>query len=553
GIRYRRKVTDGQGTVSYSNTVLIFIVNPTTTEGISLNSNKGTDFWLTFGINNVIGNTNYLQLKIAAERATTVTLTFKDNASANSTVTVAAGTLATIQLDATQKAAAYNETNTTGVTTKSLHITSTDSIVVYAINMASATTDATAIYPVGSLGKEYYHMGYIPWTGSTRYDGFAIVAPQNDTHIYQDLLNGTLLATLSAGDVFNYFGPANTDITGTHIVSDKAVAFFSTTTLAWVPPPTGAGDLLYEQLFSVDRWGTHFFAPQTEQTKIRVRVLASQNGTDVTATNASLITDTGGQLTATNISQGQFVEFECVDIAGTYITATHPVMVCTYMVGTNYTGLGGTWGDPALGWIPPIEQKTRATMVSRFTAGTNLAAGNSTHCALIVTATSGKASTMVAVGGGAAAAVSGVTWYDNIDAGLSFCSYPLTTDDYYWFDNPNGLVIGGYGYGSYESYYYLGASAARVLTAPLLINGNYSDEIMGNTYDSCTPITFTCAATTTPTSITWKVNGVVQPSYSNLTTWSATLPVSDYMIEMEAIIGTDTFTQITWFRVRSCP
>jgi hypothetical protein len=569
--------------VSYSNTVLIFIVNPTTTEGISLNSNRGKNFWMAFGrnyTNSYSGVT--LQLKIAATQTTNVTLSFQDDPSVNQTYTIAGGTVGTIDLTNDQKNACYNYYSTPTITDKSLHITSTDSIVVYAINLYMATTDATAIYPVGSLGSDYFHMGYPPISFDlSSLDGFVIVATApGTTNIYENTLGGTLLATLSEGQVYNHYGANNsTDLSGMHIVADKPVAYYMNHTIAFVPAGGTwyAGDILWEQLFSTDRWGTHFFVPQTEQEKVRIRIMARESGTNLTIPglvampvgavasdlynqtglmgpievepNNSVIT--GSQPSITGLSAGQFVEIDMgAATHGCYIASNKPVMVCSYMVCTNYTTYGGNWGDPAMGWIPPIEQKTRAVVVSRF------AASNSNvdkHRALIVTATSGKASTTVAVGGGAAATISGVTWYDNIDAGLSYCSYTLPDDNYYTFDNSNGLVVGGYGFGSYESYYYLGGASARVLTAPLLINGNYSDEIMGDTYGSCTPITFTCAATTTPTSITWKVNGVVQPSYSNLTTWSATLPVSDYMIEMEAVIGTDTFTQITWFRVRSCP
>jgi hypothetical protein len=546
GIHYRRKVTDGQGEFGYSNTVQIFLVTLTTTPEITINSNRGRDFWLAFGVNYdeywMTSNDVTLQLKIAAEAATQVTLTFPNDPTCNEVISIAAGDVQTIDLTTAQKVAVYNTES--GITTKSLHITSDADIIVYAINLYQYTTDATAVYPVGSLGKEYYHMGYTPISfDSYSRDGFIVVAVENNTHVYENAINGTLLATLNAGEVFTYFGQYSVEeLVGMHIVTDKPVAYFVNTTICFVPYDYWAGDILFEQLFSVDRWGEHFFVPQTEQGIIRVRVMAAMNGTTVSGTNFTVITG------STSLNAGEWFELECANIAGCSVHADKPIMVCAYLVGDDYE-INNVTGDPAMGWIPPIEQKTRDVMASRFIApGSAL----NNHYAFIITSTDGKDNTTIAVGNGVPAPISGVTWYDNADVGLSFCSYNLPDDNFYRFDNPNGVVVGGYGFGAYESYFYLGAAASRVLSPAMKINGYYSDEVIGMTFGNCNQITFECSSSSPPSSITWTLNGELQPGHTHQAIWSENLPVGDYIARMDVIINEELFTYVTWFRVRCC-
>ncbi|MDR1859574.1 MAG: hypothetical protein LBR06_01455, partial [Bacteroidales bacterium] len=529
GIRYRRKVTDGQGEFGYSNSVQVFIVNPTTTPNVESGSNKGRDFWLTFTPTAAA----YYALKIGADTTATVNFAFTDNSSLNTSITVTGGTLQTVTWNS-GSAEMVATTAPAGVSSKTVHITSNKDIIVYAINRQLATTDATSVFPVPSWGSEYYHLGY----GSS--DFSLIVASQNNTHIYN---SGSLVATLNAGQVYYFYSCPM----GWHAVSDKPVAYYSSNNCTNVPSGAGYCDRLFEQLFSVDRWGTTFLVPQTVQTVTRIRIMCAHSGTNISQTGATLKTE--GSSTLTGLGAGQWVELECVDPSGCSISSNYPVMVCVYMVGDLYS-LNATNGDPAMGWVPPIEQKLSSITVARF-APIGTGANPDTHYALVVTQTSGKALTTVSQAGGPSSLLGG-TWYDNAATGLSFCSYQLATDDYYTFTNPNGMVIGGYGIGDAESYYYLAGASSRVLTASLMVNGEYADQIAGNTYGECNLMTFECVSTDTPTSIVWRINGVEQIGHANQASWSANLTVNDYIIEMEAVIGDHTFTHITWFRVRCC-
>ncbi|MDR1860813.1 MAG: IgGFc-binding protein, partial [Bacteroidales bacterium] len=549
--------------VGYTNTVKVYTIGALeSAEGLELTANIGKDFYLTFGQNYnrttaaQIGSDVVLQLKIVnpGNNAASVQLAFKNNTSVNQTVNVAANSLSTVTLTTAQKTAVYNVN--TGVTNMSMRITSNNYIIVYAISAVSASTDATDVLPVRVLGTDYYQIGYSTTTNTysgVELDGYMVVATEDATHVYLNSLAGTLQATLNTGQVYRYKTAAISDnITGRHIVTDKPVAFFSTTQIGSIPQPDG--DHFFEQMFPVADWGMNFIAPQTVQGKVRIRVVASQNGTNITGSGFTLVTSgvVGGYTSLTGLNAGQFVELDCANAAGCYIAANHPVGVCSYLVGSGYHGKGVAIGGPSIAWLPPIEQTVQSSTLSRFAPGSP--SQLATHYALLVTATSNKAATTVSVNNGTPALISGVTWYDNAASGLSFGSYTLPNDNVYRFANTSGMVVGGYGVGSTESYYYMASARARNLVATLNVNSIPYDEMQGRIYyryNGVDPlVTFRCDYNVAPSAISWTLDNVAQPAQNNQSLWQAACAPGDHKVTMTVTIGTESFTQSAWFKIR---
>ena len=589
----------------------VFILS--TTGAFAQSSLKGKDFWMAFGQNsayNLTSDVNLL-LKVASEKNTTVTLNFT-NGTPSRVINVTAGTVAAITLSNTEKAAVYNlmpSGGGTATTNLSLRITAPDSITVYAANMRMGTSDATAVLPVSLLGKNYYHAGYrpvIPVTvgGAGARDGYLVVATQSGTNIYR---NGSPVATLNAGQVYAWYGRAgednqgltyadvknNMDLTGTHITADKPVAYFTVNSSASIPATYRYADVLYEQLFPVENWGTEFFVPSTIQSKMRIRIIAAFDGTNITipgiqpaSTNGStlkantgimgpIVTEpanptppiaqvisgprsTGGEASLTNLQTGQYVEIDVGSAAnGCYIKSTCPVMVIAYMVSSgnsmyqshsyNATPLQG---DPSLAYVPPVGQYARNVSVARFSAVFLSQTSINNHYVQIITKTDGKYNTTVRNGGTTVTLSSPGIWYDN--SGLSYCSYNLSNDNTYIIDNPNGVVVGGYGYGEVETYHYLAGAAARNLIPSLKVNGEYYDLMDGTVYE-CEPVTIECTSECDlPTSIIWRLNGVVQNAYANELSWSLTPSDGNYILEMEAVVNGITHILTTRFTIQNC-
>ena len=433
---------------------------------------QGKDFWLSFGQNlTESAHADMLQVRVVATKSTKVTLTFTEGG-ATETFNVSAGQVYTRTFNAAEAAKLYS--NATGTSYKSLHIVSDELITVFAINIVSVTTDATNVLPATNYGKFYRHISYKSIAGLG--DGYTVIAVEDNTQISE---NGNVVTTLNRGQVYSKYVSGG-DMTGTLITSDKPIAYFTTNTCVQVPNGTTACDCLFQQQVPVHSWGNKFLVPVTKRGIERVRVVASQDGTTITQTGGQIISGVGaGSLT---LNAGQFVELQVsLNGGGCYIQSDKPVAVASFLTGLDFVGLTYKNGDPAMAWVPPIEQTVMNVALAPFAA-----TGSSVlkeHYALIVTPTATKNATTMTIGAGVPQALSGGTWKDNPTSGFSFYSLQMTQEKAtYYFENAAGLSVMGYGLGNYESYYYLAASSARQLNPAFYINDIHFEDANEQTY-----------------------------------------------------------------------
>ncbi|MDR1553866.1 MAG: gliding motility-associated C-terminal domain-containing protein [Prevotellaceae bacterium] len=514
-------------------------------------STQGTDFWLSFGRNwnRYYSNVN-LQVRIVTSDSATVTFTYTESGIVN-TVSIAAGSVYTHVLTDQEKYEVYSFDG--GKSSKSLHIESDVPVSVYALNQYNLTADATNILPLTGLGTDYYHIAYKSNTASYG-DGYTVIATEDNTEIYED---GILQDTLQKGQVYSaYFGVV--DVTGKHITSSHPTAYFVTNGGVWLPLNSGGGsDCLYQQLISVNKWGNNFLVPVTHRGVERIRIVASQDSTVITQTGGTIVNDNGGySQNSLNLDRGQFVELvTTLDNCGCYISSNKPVGVCTYLIGTNYNYypyLLDTDGDPAIAWVPPIEQSINGALIAPFIP-TGTSALNA-HYALIVTPTATKDQTTMTIGTDSATSLTGGNWCDNAISNFSFYSLPLyNTTDAYYFANPHGLTVMGYGIGHLESYYYLAGSASRDLDAAFYVNNiHYQD--LDTDFICDTAVNFRAsiqyAMSTTPGYLKWFIDSIEQISVRDTLEWSGTLPVGIHNVYIEVLdMENDTITLSSTFGV----
>ncbi|MDR1120506.1 MAG: IgGFc-binding protein, partial [Dysgonamonadaceae bacterium] len=508
---------------------------------------RGKEFFVSWG-NNLKDRAARLEIKIAAFEASTITLHFMDQSTPISDIVVEMqkGDVYSHTLTPAEQTAVYLLYSTTPTfSPKSLHIESTGLISAYALNQANATTDATNLLPVSNWGRDYYHISYSTAGVKNQYngpqvDGYALIAAQDETEIYQ-AGNLTPIAKLNRGEVYYACFPL-TDVTGTHITSNKPIAYYVTNTGVYLPQNKSSADCLFQSLPPVNQWGTRFLVPCTKQGTGRVRVLASQNGTNITQSGATgpILLDgafsTGSKSTLYNLQAGEFVELE-MGATGCYISANKPVGVCAYMVGQDYvTAISSNKGDLSITWVAPIEQNMREILIAPFfpTGTTNL----QEHYALIVTPTAYKSETTVAIGGVAPSSLNSVTWTDNMACGYSFCSYQMTEKNTaYLFDNPKGLTVLGYGIGTYESYYYMSGSASCDLTMPYYINDIFYEELNNSAY--CESRQFQMRVerelSTAPGHAIWTLNSIPIDAHQDDLEWDTVLPYGKHSLELLVI------------------
>ena len=182
---------------------------------------------------------------------------------------------------------------TTQISNKSITLTSTEDVNVYAINYRGTSTDGTCILPVSAWGTEYRLATGVPIL-SIHPALYAVVAKESGTLV---TLHDNTTITLNQNQVYHYRHNTIADMTGMKISSTKPVAVYSGAALTAGPSEVYGGeeplgsytaDHTYEQLWSVDKWGKDFFAwPILTPTGIdnfggMVAIVAKENNTSVT-------------------------------------------------------------------------------------------------------------------------------------------------------------------------------------------------------------------------------------------------------------------------------
>jgi hypothetical protein len=296
----------------------------------------GKEFWVTFGKNMGQLPTSpvlYLQIRIVSNQIPTTGIIYFTALKESVSFSMGAYEVYDYLLTANQKVAAYNMSM--GITDYSIHITSSEQVAVYVSNLLG---EATNVLPITALGTEYYqisHPNLIKLDNNLNYysDAYAVVATQDNTIIYH---NGIVEAILDAGQVYYRTDAPKSDMTGAHITTNnKPVAFFALHPSAVVPfeatTTNGTPSALMQQLAPVSTWGKNFFVPSSHFVRDIVRIVASQNNTNITQVVGGTLRvgAPGAQTSLLNLQAGQFVEL-AISETGCYIEANKPVGVCSF-------------------------------------------------------------------------------------------------------------------------------------------------------------------------------------------------------------------------------
>ncbi|MDR3340973.1 MAG: hypothetical protein LBT25_12965 [Candidatus Symbiothrix sp.] len=452
-----------------------------------------------------------MQIRIVASKATVVKGTFTAESSLDFSISIKEGEVYTRDLSMAEKTAIYAPRS--GTTNNSLHLQSDEPVSVYAMTQVAASADATNILPTNNLGTDYYHISYKPRFNNEEY---VAVVTENGTDIYE---NGVSIESdLQAGQVVAVYYEQG-DRTGTHVTSNKPIAYFVATEGALIPAGVNSSDCLSQQMMPVHTWGKKFLVPVSAQGVTRIRVVAAQDGTTLTVSGGDIQSGLGES--SLNLNKGQFVELESITAQkGCFIESDKPVGLVSFLVGIDHVQTSSK-GDPALAWIPPLEQALPSISIAPFipSGNTNLLE----HYAMIITETASRDKTTVSLGGDPPIDLSGANWITSHDI-YSYCSLQLTdSTKAYVFENPAGLLILGYGLGPAESYYYLAGSAARNLNANFFMNDISYLDIDGQEF--CNIQSFkirseiSYALDTAAGYLTWWIDGTEQQQATDQEEW----------------------------------
>lgn len=347
--------------------------------GTMAQSSQGTDFWVAFmqnndGINESERDKYFfdLDLVLSAKRACEVQIScdssgffrsysLEDNAS--QTVSIP---FVNFNIDVYGKAIK-----------RTLHITSTDTISVYAANSQFCSMEATLILPTSACGSYY-----VTQTNTVRRNGykykyspviFSVLAFEDDTEveIVPALLTGAgqpggqpFTITLNKGEVYAVEtdkSDAGLDFSGSQIrvKDDKKVAVYVGSRSACVPESNldGDSDNLWDVAYPVSSWGKRFMiVPMRDIYYELIKITAADKGAVVSMDGETLA----------ELKPYQSYEFVHAESDGAFtLESSEPVEVYQYMTSNQYKRVDNYRG-PSYQYVAPLEQAIEEVTFSTF-------------------------------------------------------------------------------------------------------------------------------------------------------------------------------------------
>lgn len=252
-----------------------------------------------------------------------------------------------------------------------IYLKADNPVNVYAMNQDYRSADAAVIYPVESIGREYYAMCYEPHYDSYgsglngKNSEFLIVATEDNTEV---MITPTVKTTagqpagvafpvtLNAGQVYQVQSAnlpglvGEGDLTGSHIRSDKNIAVYSGN-FATTVPRLGMGgavdpediegyDHLYEQMPPLYTWGKEYYAvPLAGRVQDFYRIIAAEDST---------LVDAGEFWEPFVLNRGEFKEISLQAEQASRILADKPILVVQFSASQEYYPNNSELGDPSM-------------------------------------------------------------------------------------------------------------------------------------------------------------------------------------------------------------
>ncbi|RXK85837.1 right-handed parallel beta-helix repeat-containing protein [Filimonas effusa] len=276
---------------------------------------------------------------------------------------------------------------------KGIHITSDVPIVVYAHIYESTNSGATMLMPTSVWGYEYYTLSSRQNYTPDSYAAFHIVAQHDSTWVeinpskptFNGWLpnggtraNGSYLVKLNKGDAYqvlgaNIGGDEGQDLSGSYVKSVGnaqgecfpigVFAGSTRTAIGCGTSPGGSGDLIIQQVFPYQAWGTKYATAPTSMiagpsaatlmTNV-YRVMVKDPTTIVKRNNTAL--------PLSSLINNKYYQFE--SSAGDYIESDKPILVAQFMSSEGQCGVAG-YTDPEMFYLSPVQQAIKRTQFYR--------------------------------------------------------------------------------------------------------------------------------------------------------------------------------------------
>ena len=265
---------------------------------------------------------------------------------------------------------------------KGIHIKAEDNrrIVVFGQNEEVASSDAYLALPLISrpAGSSYEYIaasvrGDAGTAQQAKDSVILVIGTENDTQIIVEpsVLISHPFASPLTGNNFIPGTPVNTrtttiqrfqtfylqvrggDISGTRIIANKPISFFSGHECANIPLTSQPCDMLIEQVPPIDTWGTEVVTiPLITRSADTIKVFASQASTTVSVTRTDISSGVVTSDPSFTLNRNQFRELDIGDYA--LIQSNNPIGV--FQFSRSFETDSEIDSDPFMMWVPSREQ-----------------------------------------------------------------------------------------------------------------------------------------------------------------------------------------------------
>jgi gliding motility-associated-like protein len=487
-------------------------------------SNKGKDFWVGYGWHARMntgssGGTQDMVLYFATEAVTNVTVEIPVLGYSKTYSNIPANAIFTTS--PLPKSGGYDARLTDeGISKKGIHITSDQPIVAYAHIYNNNVSGATLLFPVNTLGKEYYSVNFKQvaneydsrcWfyaiavdTGTTTVE----ITPSANTKKHPAGVPFTV--QLRQGEIINLMGKldkepedpetdysSGVDLTGSLIRSVvsgngqcKRIAVFSGSGKISLTCTSGSGsaDNYIVQAFPKNAWGKKYLTVPTASLPYNYfRICVSDPSTVVKMNGTPL----------TGLVNGFY--YEVATSAAASFEADKPIMVAQYITTQSACG-NGKPGDPEVIYLSPVEQNIDKVILN---STSNYAIEH--HWINVVIKASAAASFRI----------------DGSPSPVPFVLHPQDPSYVYAQIGGQGKLSSGqhilqaeagfnaiaYGYGNAESYGYNAGTNVKDLYQFVSVKNQYATVDFPATCKA-SPFNFNIVFPYQPTQISWKFKGL---------------------------------------------
>ena len=297
----------------------------------------------------------YIGLSILAPEDTNITiLSKKPSAPLNYTTHIGGGEVFEYKLPISLRMSG------TGEQMNGVEILSTSNISVVCLNYYSGFVDGYLALPITALGSNYVAASYQPYDQNSRAN-LAIISANDDNKItvifgenaivrYRGILydksSSLLYVTLVLEKLEALHISGLSDLSGTIIITSKAVVVLSGVDRAKPFGSVGSYDMLESFLLPVSLWGKDYILTTVRTTDKKkgdiYRIFAYKNNTIVESAYWTRV-----------LSSGKYTELMLDENLASFVTCSEPCQVMQYIRGEK---VDGQYADPSMVTLPPVSQ-----------------------------------------------------------------------------------------------------------------------------------------------------------------------------------------------------